>query len=60
MTIFFQRTEAEQAIIRNAYIFEIEAIKAESSERNPYTDAIKVMGLWDALNEAVEMAFSGI
>lgn len=58
MTTFFNRTTAEQEIIRKAYDFEIEAIEKNSSERNPYTDAIKAMGLWEALNEAVEMAYT--
>ena len=58
MTTFFNRTAAEQEIICKAYDFEIEAIEKGSSERNPYTDAIKAMGLWEALNEAIEMAFA--
>jgi len=58
MTTFFNRTTAEQEIIRKAYDFEIKAIEKGSSERNPYTEAIKAMGLWEALNEAVEMAFA--
>ena len=58
MTTFFNRTTAEQEIIRKAYDFEIKAIENDSSERNPYTEAIKAMGLWEALNEAVEMAFA--
>lgn len=58
MTTFFNRTTAEQKIIRKAYDFEIKAIEKGSSERNPYTEAIKAMGLWEALNEAVEMAFA--
>lgn len=57
MKTYFDRTPAEQEIIRKAYDFEIEAIAQDSAERNPYTDAIKAMGLWEALNEAVEMAF---
>ena len=58
MTTYFNRTQAEQDILRKAYDFEIEAIKNDSSERNPYTEAIRAMGLWEALNEAVEMAFN--
>lgn len=58
MITFWDRTPAEQEIIRKAYDFEIEAIEKNSSERNPYTDAIKAMGLWEALNEAVEMAYN--
>lgn len=58
MTTFFNRTTTEQEIIRKAYDFEIKAIENGSSERNPYTEVIKAMGLWEALNEAVEMAFA--
>lgn len=58
MTTFWDRTPAEQEIIRKAYDFEIEAIKKNSWENNPYINAIKAMGLWEALNEAVEMAFA--
>ena len=57
MTTFFNRTPAEQELIRKAYEFEIEAIKSGDPDRNPYAAAIKSMGLWEALNEAVEMAF---
>ena len=57
MKTYFDRTPAEQEIIRKAYDFEIKAIEELSSERNPYTEAIKAMGLWEALNEAVEMAY---
>ena len=58
MTYFSNRTTTEQEIIRKAYDFEIEAINKCSSERNPYFEAIVAMGLWEALNEAVEMAFN--
>lgn len=58
MTTFFNRTTTEQEIIRKAYDFEIEAIEKGSSEHNPYTETIKAMGLWEALNEAIEMAFA--
>lgn len=57
MKTYTDRTPAEQDIIRKAYEFEIKAIEEGSSERNPYTEVIKAMGLWEALNEAVEMAF---
>ena len=59
MTTFFDRTPAEQEIIRKAYEFEINAIKTYSSDRNPYATALKNMGLWEAFNEAVEMAKKG-
>ena len=58
MTTFTNRTPAEQEIIRAAYDFEVAAIETESSERNPYFEAGKAMGLWEAVNEAVEMAFN--
>ena len=57
MTTYFNRTPAEQEIIRKAYEFEIEAIKNGSSDRNPYATTLQNMGLWEAFNEAVEMAF---
>ena len=58
MKTFFERTPAEQEIIAKAYEFEIEAIETESTERNPYLKDIRAMGLWEAFNEAVEMAYS--
>ena len=66
MTLFVNRTEAEQEIIRNAYNFEIQMLIAVENETvsedlwslpNPYFKEIKAMGLWEALNEAVEMAW---
>ena len=58
MTTFINRTPAEQEIIRKAYDFEVEAIRTESAERNPYADALQAMGLWEALNEALEMRYN--
>lgn len=62
MTTFTQRTSAQQEIIRKAYNFEIEAIAKNDSSRNPWFDTIKAMpdgeALWEAINEAVEMAFA--
>lgn len=58
MTNFTNRTPAEQAIITKAYEFEREAILTDSTERNPYLTAIEAMGLLEALNEALEMAFN--
>lgn len=58
MTTFINRTPAEQEIIRKAYDFEVAAIEAESSERNPYAEALQAMGLWEALNEALEMRYN--
>lgn len=58
MKTFADRTKTEQDTIRKAYEFEIEAIKEGSTKRNPYCETIKAMGLWEVLNEAVEMAFN--
>ena len=58
MKNFYQRSAAEQDTIVKAYEFEVAAIEADSSERNPYIEAIKAMGLWEAFNEAIEMAYS--
>ena len=58
MTTFFERSTSDQEIIRKAYDFEIEAIRSDSSEPNPYYETLKAMGLWEAINEAVEMAFN--
>ena len=58
MKTFFEHTPAEQEIITKAYEFEVAAIEAESTERNPYFEAIKAMGLLEALDEALEMAYN--
>lgn len=58
MTTFINLSPAEQEIIRKAYDFEVAAIEAESSERNPYAKAMQAMGLWEALNEALEMRYN--
>jgi hypothetical protein len=58
MITFINRTPAEQEIIRKAYDFEVAAIEAESSERNPYFEALQAMGLWEAVNEALEMRYN--
>lgn len=58
MTTFINRAPAEQEIIRKAYDFEVAAIEAENSERNPYAEALQAMGLWEALNEALEMRYN--
>lgn len=58
MTTYFDRTSAEQELIRKAYDFEIEAIEKDSTARNPYRETLKAMGLWEAIEEAVEMAFN--
>ena len=60
MKTFFDRTPAEQAIIREAYNFEIRAIKKEDSSSNPLFETVKAMEngdeVWDAINLAVELA----
>ena len=62
MTTFTQRATDQQVIIRMAYEFEVEAIANCDSSRNPWFDTIKAMpdgdALWEAINEAVEMAFA--
>ncbi len=62
MKTYLDRTETEKLIIRLAYEFEINAIAHMSTISNPYLKAIKKManGLetWEAINEAVEMAFN--
>lgn len=58
MFTFINLTSAEQEIIRKAYEFELAAIANEDAARNPYTDILQAMGLWEALDEAVEMAFN--
>lgn len=58
MTSFLNRSIEEQDIIRKAYDFEIEAIHSNNPAANPYFDTLKALGLWEALNEAVEMAFN--
>lgn len=57
MTTFFNRPASEQEIIRKAYNFEVESIKLNSSAPNPYMQAINEMGLREALEEALEMAY---
>lgn len=52
------RTDKELEIIRKAYDFEIELIKAEDlNTKNPYIDAIKEMGIWSAFCDAIDMHF---
>lgn len=57
MTNYYERPATEQEIIRKAYDFEIEAIELDSSAPNPYMQAINEMGLREALEEALEMAY---
>ena len=62
MKRYHERTEAEQAIIRCAYNFEIWAIERECSDTNPFYDAILGMedgeAVWEGINVAVEMAYA--
>lgn len=58
MTTFFNYLPQEQELIRKAYDWEMKAIETESTEGNPYANILKFMGLWDALNDAIEMAFN--
>lgn len=57
MTTYFDRPTSEQEIIRKAYDFEIRMIELDSSVPNPHMKAINAMGLREALEEALEMAF---
>lgn len=57
MKTYLERTSYGQEIIRKAYDFEIESIELCSSRPNPYMQAINEMGLREALEEAVEMAY---
>lgn len=57
MTTYFDRPASEQEIIRKAYDFEIHMIELDSSATNPYMDSINKMGLREALEEALEMAY---
>lgn len=58
MKTYFERSTTEQEIIRKAYNFEVEAIENNSSEPNPYFKKIQAIGLLEALNEALEMAYN--
>ena len=58
MKTYFERTTTEQDIIRKAYEFEIRAIEDLSYEPNPYFKDLKALGLWEAINEAVDMNYN--
>lgn len=58
MMNFFNRTATEQDLIAKAYDFEVKAIENGDSSPNPYKNDLVKMGLWEALNEAVEMAYN--
>lgn len=57
MTNYYERPATEQEIIRKAYEFEIESIELCSPRPNPYLKAINEMGVREAFEEALEMAF---
>lgn len=57
MTTYSNRSAAEKELIHKAYDFELEAIETCSPEPNPYKEAVKAMGLWEMVEEAVEMRF---
>ena len=58
MTTFFDRSIAEQEIICKAYEFEIDSIRSGRFESNPYAKDLKAMGVWEAFNDAIDMAFN--
>ena len=58
MTYFWNRPAAEQELVNKAYAFEKQAIESLSSEPNPYKEALEKMGLWEALQEAIDMAYN--
>ena len=58
MINYYDRTAEEQEIITKAYEFEIQAIEDCNPIGNPYKPTLIAMGLWEALEEALEMAFS--
>lgn len=55
MTTFFNRTADEQELIRKALDFEVEALHAVSSERNPYFDAVKALKDGNEIIEAINV-----
>lgn len=57
MTNYYERPATEQEIIRKAYEFEIESIELCSARPNPFLKAIDEMGVREALEEALELAF---
>jgi len=58
MKTYSELTAKDKELIRKAYQFEIDAIEADSAERNPYADKVKALGLWDAINIAVELKYN--
>lgn len=62
MTTFFNRSAAEQELIRKAYDFEIKAIEEDSTKPNPFCKAVLALAdgfaLWEGINQALEMTFN--
>lgn len=63
MKSFYERTAEVQELIRKVYRFESDAIRATSSEPNPYIPQLLAhedgAELLEAINEALEMEFKG-
>lgn len=57
MTSYFNLTTEQKETIRKAYEFEVDCIEIGSYEPNPYRKAVKEMGLWEAIQVALEMAY---
>ena len=55
---YFDRPIEQRTLIAKAYNFEITAIENDDTSPNPYREAAKAMGVWEAIEEAVEMAFN--
>lgn len=62
MIKFTERTNVEQALIRRAYQYEIEAIERVDARPNPHYESIISLRegreLWEAINEAVWLAYN--
>lgn len=58
MKHYSECTSFEKNIIRKAFEYELKAIAAASEERNPYSDVLQIMGLWEVFNQAISMAFA--
>ena len=57
MKYYWERTEAEREIMHAAYEWEVARVFGDDDSPNPYAKEIMAMGLWEAFNDAVEMAF---
>lgn len=60
MTNYYNSPIVAQTIIRKAYDFEVEAIRTDSTEPNPWKAKVLALedgeAIWEAINEALEMA----